>query len=252
MSRLNGKYALVTGATSGIGLEIARQFIAEGAKVAVTGRSLSGLEKVKSEFGNSVLIFQNDAGSVDDQKKISSFLKDEWNRIDILVCNAANTTQLAIEDWTPEQFDSLIATNLKGPFFLIKELLPLFSNPSSIILIGSVSSMIGHRHSAAYGASKAGLMALTNGLSYELKGRGIRVNGISPGVIVTNGLSAMGLAPDVIEKLYEEFKSQIPIKKLGNTADIAKAAIYLASDESTYTIGQVLRIDGGLGKVAVD
>lgn len=252
MSRLEGKRALVTGATSGIGLETARQFIAEGAKVAVTGRSLPGLEKVKEEFGDSVLTFQNDAGNIEDQKKIASLLKDKWNQIDILVCNAANATQLAIEDWTPEQFDSLIATNLKGPFFLIKELLPLFSNPSSIILIGSVSSLIGHRHSAAYGASKAGLMALTNGLSYELKNRGIRVNGISPGAIVTNGLSAMGLSPEAIEALYEEFKSQIPIKRLGATADIAKAAVYLASDESTYTISQVLRIDGGLGKVAVD
>jgi NAD(P)-dependent dehydrogenase (short-subunit alcohol dehydrogenase family) len=139
-----------------------------------------------------------------------SELKRAWPAIDILVCNAANPTQLPIDDWTPELFDSLIATNLKGPFFLIKSLLPLFSGRSSIILIGSISALIGHRHSAAYGASKAGLTALASGLSYELKDRGIRVNGISPGPIVTNAFKRSGprSRPHYTKNLQARFRSK--------------------------------------------
>ncbi len=250
MSRLEGKHALITGGTSGIGLETARQFLAEGAKVAITGRSQDGLDQAGSYLGGGVLTFQCDASDIDNQEKLVGELTRAWPAIDILMCNAANTTQLAIEDWTPELFDALIATNLKGPFFLIKSLLPLFSRRSSIILIGSISAMIGHRHSGGYGASKAGLMALACGLSYELKDRGIRVNGISPGPIVTNALKALG--PEVEAALHEEFRKQVPIKRLGQAVEVAKAAVYLASDESAYTIAQIMRVDGGLGKVAVD
>lgn len=252
MSRLNGKRAVITGGTSGIGLETARQFLTEGAEVAITGRSTEGLDRARQELGNSVLAVKSDAGELEDQSALAHFLSTKWPQIDILMCNAADTTQLAIEDWTPELFDNLIATNIKGPFFLIKSLLPLFSKQSSIILIGSISSMIGHRHSSGYGASKAGLMALACGLSYELKDRGIRVNGISPGPIVTNALKAKGIEPDLEAALYEQFRNQIPIKRLGQAIEIAKAAVYLASDESAFTVGQILQVDGGLGKVAVD
>ncbi len=250
MGRLTGKHALITGGTSGIGLETARQFLAEGAKVAVTGRSQDGLDQARSELGGDLLTFRCDAADLGGQEKLAGELTRIWPAIDILMCNAANTTQLGIEDWTPEGFDALIATNLKGPFFLIKSLLPLFSKQSSIILIGSVSALIGHRHSAAYGASKAALTALTNGLSYELKDRGIRVNGISPGPVVTNAFKALG--PEVAAALYAEFATLVPIKRNGQAVEIAKTAVYLASDESAYTVAQVLRVDGGLGKVAVD
>lgn len=250
MGRLDGKHALITGGTSGIGLETARQFLAEGAKVAITGRSQEGLDQAKSDLGDGTLTFRSDASDIDNQEKLMGDLKRVWPAIDILMCNAANPTQLPIEEWSPEVFDALIATNLKGPFFLIKSLLPLFSRRSSIILIGSISALIGHRHSAAYGASKAGLTALACGLSYELKDRGIRVNAISPGPIATNAFKALG--PEVEAALYEEFRNQVPIKRLGHTVEIAKAAVYLASDESAFTIAQVIRVDGGLGKVAVD
>ncbi len=250
MGRLDGKHALITGGTAGIGLETARQFLAEGAKVAITGRSQNGLDQAKSDLGDSVLTFRCDASDIDNQEKLVGELRRTWPAIDVLMCNAANATQLAIEDWTPELFDALIATNLKGPFFLIRSLLPLFSRQSSIVVVGSISAMIGHRHSSGYGASKAGLMALACGLSYELKERGIRVNAISPGPIVTNAFKLLG--PDVAASLYKEFANQVPIKRNGQAVEIAKAAVYLASDESAFTIAQVLRVDGGLGKVAVD
>jgi NAD(P)-dependent dehydrogenase (short-subunit alcohol dehydrogenase family) len=248
MGRLDRKHALITGGTSGIGLETARQFLNEGAKVAITGRSQDGLDQAKSDLGGDVLTFRSDASDIDSHEMLVGELARAWPAIDILMCNAANPTQLPIEDWTPELFDALIATNLKGPFFLIKSLLPLFSRSSSIVLIGSVSALIGHRHSAAYGASKAGLTALARGLSYEFKDRGIRVNGISPGPIVTNALKAFG--PERAAALYEEFASQVPIRRNGQAVEIAKAAVYLASDESAFTLAQVIRVDGGLGELA--
>lgn len=224
--------------------------MAEGAKVAITGRSQDRLDQAKSDLGGGILTFSSDASDLNNQEKLVDELSRAWPTIDILMCNAANPTQLPIEDWTPELFDALIATNLKGPFFLIKSLLPLFSGRSSIILIGSISALIGHRHSSAYGASKAGLTTLASGLSYELKDRGIRVNAISPGPIITNAFRALG--PETEAALYREFASQVPIKRNGQAVEIAKAAVYFASDESAFTVAQVLRVDGGLGKVAVD
>ena len=130
MGRLEGKHALITGGTSGIGLETARQFLAEGAKVAITGRSQDRLDRTKSDLGGDVLTFSSDASDLNNQEKLVRELSRAWPTIDILIFNAANPTQLPIEDWTPELFDALIATNLKGPFFLIKSLLPLFSGRS--------------------------------------------------------------------------------------------------------------------------
>ncbi|WP_370678211.1 SDR family oxidoreductase [Pleomorphomonas sp. PLEO] len=196
------------------------------------------------------MTFRSDASDLDGQATLAGELFRVWPNLDILMCNAADTTQLPLEEWTPDRFDQLIATNLKGPIFLIQSLLPFFARPASIILIGSVSALIGHRHSTVYGAAKAGLTALAAGLSYELKGRGIRVNAISPGPVVTNALRA--LDPATREALYREFASQVPIGRNGQAAEIAKAAVYLGSDESAFTVAQLLRIDGGLGHVAVD
>jgi NAD(P)-dependent dehydrogenase (short-subunit alcohol dehydrogenase family) len=248
MGRLVGKHALITGGTSGIGLETARQFLAEGAKVAITGRSQDGLDQAKKDLGGDILTIKNDAGVLNDQEKLAAELARIWPKIDILMCNAADTGQLALENWTPEQFDAIIATNLKGPLFLIKALTPLFSRQSSIILIGSISSLLGHLHSAVYGASKAALVSLARGLSYEFKDRGIRVNAISPGPIITNNFKE--LPAEVREALYAEFANAVPIKRNGRAIEIAKAAVYLASDESAFTVAQVLRVDGGIGLVA--
>jgi len=247
MPRLAGKRALITGGTSGIGLETARQFLAEGAHVAVTGRSQEGLKQVEREFGGSVLTFRSDAGDVEDQEKLAARLLGVWPQIDILMCNAADITHRPIEKWDPQAFDAMIATNIKGPFFLIRALLPLFSRSSSIILVGSVSGLIGHRLSTVYGASKAGLMYMARGLSYELKGRGIRVNSLSPGPTMTGALKFLG--PEKEAAVREQLNTQVPIGRMGHATELAKAAVYLASDESAFTVGTVLRVDGGLGEL---
>ncbi|MGW5698545.1 SDR family oxidoreductase, partial [Streptomyces asiaticus] len=175
-------------------------------------------------------------------------LREEWPKLDILMSNAADVTHLPIEAWAEEAFDSLFATSLKSPFFLIRDLLPLFSQQSSVILVGSVSAYIGHENATVYGAAKAGLLSYTRGLTYELKDRGIRVNGLSPGPTITNAFASLG--PERQAALYEELRQPVPLHRLGTATELAKAAVYLASDESAYTAGTVLRVDGGIGQLA--
>ena len=169
MARLEGKHAVITGGTSGIGLETARQFLAEGATVAITGRSAAGLEKARRELGGSVLAIRSEAGDTSGQEALAAELKATWPKLDILYVNAGDVTHRPLGDWDEATFDTLMATNLKGPFFLIRALLPLFAGPASIILCGSVSAHIGLPQSSAYAASKAGLLSLARTLSGELK-----------------------------------------------------------------------------------
>ena len=248
MGRLEGKHALITGGTSGIGLETAREFLAEGAAVAISGRSQERLDEVARQLEGPLLPILSDASDVPGQAALASRLQADWPKLDILMTNAADVTHLPIEEWTEEAFDMLLATNLKSPFFLIKALLPLFSQQSSIILIGSVSAFIGHENATVYGAAKAGLLSYTRGLTYELKDRGIRVNGLSPGPTVTNALKSLGSERQAA--IYEELRRTVPLHRLGTATEMAKAAVYLASDESAYTVGTVLRVDGGIGELA--
>ncbi|GAA2214279.1 SDR family oxidoreductase [Nonomuraea monospora] len=249
MRRLEGKYALITGATSGIGFATAREFLAEGAAVAITGRSRDRLEEaVRRLGGDRVLPVLSDAGDVPGQAALAARLRQEWPRLDVVMSNAADVTHLPIERWTEEAFDRLLATNLKGPFFLIKALLPLLSRQASVILVGSVSAFIGHENAAVYGAAKAGLLSLSRGLTYELKERGVRVNGLSPGPTLTDTFAALG--PERQAALYDELRRTVPLQRIGTATELAKAAVYLASDESAYTAGTVLRVDGGIGELA--
>ncbi|MEU4512386.1 SDR family oxidoreductase [Nonomuraea wenchangensis] len=248
MGRLAGKHALITGGTSGIGLETARQFLAEGAAVAITGRSRERLDEAARQLDGPLLPILSDAGDVPGQAALAARLREEWPQLDIVMSNAADVTHLPIEEWTEEAFDRLVATNLKGPFFLIKALLPLLSRRASVILVGSVSAFVGHENAAVYGAAKAGLLSLSRGLTYELKDRGIRVNGLSPGPTVTDTFRSLG--PERQAAVYDELRRTVPIHRLGTATELAKAAVYLASDESAYTAGTVLRVDGGIGELA--
>ncbi|MEU2086729.1 SDR family oxidoreductase [Streptomyces albus] len=248
MGRLAGKHALITGGSSGIGLETAREFLAEGASVAITGRSQEKLDEAARQLDGPVLAIASDAGDVPAQATLAARLQSEWPKLDILMSNAADTTHLPIEEWTEEAFDRLLATNLKAPFFLIKELLPLFSQQSSVILVGSVSAFIGHDNATVYGAAKAGLLSYARGLTHELKERGVRVNGLSPGPTVTNAFASLGA--EQRDAVYDELRRTVPLHRLGSATEMAKAAVYLGSDESAYTVGTVLRVDGGIGALA--
>jgi NAD(P)-dependent dehydrogenase (short-subunit alcohol dehydrogenase family) len=249
MTRLSGKHALITGGTSGIGLETARQFLSEGARVAITGRSAEKLEEAKQVLGHQVLAIQNEAGDSAGQTHLAARLRENWPRLDVLYVNAGDVTHRPLAEWDEVAFDTLMATNLKGPFFLIQALLPLFANPASIILCGSVSAHIGLPQSSAYAASKAGLLSLARTLSGELKDRGIRVNGLSPGPTETPALGKLGLEKEAEVALRDEIRRLVPIGRMGTPIELAKAALFLASGESSFVVGTELLVDGGVGNL---
>ncbi|ACZ77822.1 short-chain dehydrogenase/reductase SDR [Dickeya parazeae Ech586] len=249
MPRLQDKYVLITGGTSGIGLETARQFLKEGAIVAITGRSQESLLAAGRELGNNVLLLQSDAGVTAAQRTLAGQIAQHWPRLDVLYVNAGDVTHRPLQEWDEATYDRLMNTNLKGPFFLIQSLLPLLANPSSVILCGSVSAHIGLPQSSVYAASKAGLLSLARTLSGELAGRGIRVNGLSPGPTETAALGKLGLPPQEEDALREQIKHLVPIGRLGTPWELAKAAVFLACDESSFIVGTELQVDGGVGNL---
>ncbi|EMH5180054.1 SDR family oxidoreductase [Serratia marcescens] len=249
MSRLQGKYALITGGTSGIGLETARQFIAEGATVAITGRSQSALDAAGQALAGKALLLLSDAGDIPQQRELAQRLGQRWPRLDVLYINAGDVTHRPLQEWDEQSYQRLMDINLKGPFFLIQALLPLLANPSSVILSGSVSAHIGLPQSSAYAASKAGLLSLARTLSGELHARGIRLNGLSPGPTETPALGKLGLAEADEQILRDDIRALVPIGRMGSALELAKAAVFLAADESAFMVGAELQMDGGVGNL---
>ncbi|HHL0956794.1 TPA: SDR family oxidoreductase [Serratia marcescens] len=249
MSRLQGKYALITGGTSGIGLETARQFIAEGATVAITGRSQRALDAAGQALAGNALLLLSDAGDLPQQRALAQQLEQRWPRLDVLYVNAGDVTHRPLQEWDEQSYQRLMDINLKGPFFLIQALLPLLANPSSVILCGSVSAHIGLPQSSAYAASKAGLLSLARTLSGELHARGIRVNGLSPGPTETPALGKLGLTEADERALRDDIRALVPIGRMGSALELAKAAVFLAADESAFMVGAELQMDGGVGNL---
>jgi NAD(P)-dependent dehydrogenase (short-subunit alcohol dehydrogenase family) len=242
MSRLKNKTALVTGGTSGIGLETARQFIAEGARVAVTGSSAAGLEQAREALGPEALILKADAGDVAGQQAIAQAVAQAFGKLDVLFVNAGIGDFRPVGQWDEAGFDRSVAVNLKGPFFLVQALLPVLAKPASIVLNTSINAHIGMPNSSVYALTKAGLLSLAKTLSGELVGRGIRVNAVSPGPIATPLHGKIGMSETDIAGLV----GQIPAGRRGDVSEIAKAVVFFASDESAFTIGSELVIDGGM------
>ena len=249
MNRLNGKRALITGSTSGIGLETARQFLEEGARVAITGTNPATLESARKELGNDVLAIRADAGNVAGQQAVTEAVRQGFGGLDILFVNAGVADFRPVEQWDEAGFDRSVAINLKGPFFLVQALLPILANPASIVLNTSINARIGMPNSSVYAATKAGLISLARTLSGELIQRGIRVNAVSPGPISTPIYGKLGLSEADLKATTATIQNQIPAGRFGNPSEIAKAVVFLASDESAFTVGSELVIDGGMSNL---
>jgi len=247
MERLKGKRCLITGASSGIGLETARQFVAEGARVAITARSDGAFDTARRELGDGVVCIASDAGDAVGQKKVAARIEREFGGLDVLFVNAGIAELRPVDLWDEAAFDRSFQTNVRGPFFLIQALLPLFSNPASIILNASINAHIGMPNTSVYGATKAALLSLSRTLSGELISRGIRVNAVSPGPIATPLYGKLGLSEAELKTVSESLQNQVPAKRFGNPSEIASAVVFLASNESAYTVGAELIVDGGLG-----
>ena len=249
MNRLINKRALITGGTSGIGLETARQFLAEGARVAITGSSDASIAAARQEFGDRVLILRSDAGVVAEQPALAKAILEAFGGLDTVFINAGVAQLKPVEQWDEAAFDRTFAINLKGPYFLLQALLPLLANPSSVVLNTSVNAHIGMPTSSVYAASKAGLISLARTLSGELIARGIRVNAVSPGPVTTPLYGKLGLSTEDLDKTAASIRALVPAGRFGTTTEIAKAVVFLASDESAFTVGSELLIDGGMSGI---
>jgi len=245
VNRLKNKRALITGGTTGIGLETARQFLAEGARVAITGTNPTTLERARTELGKDVLVISSDASDVPCQQKVAEIIRQEFGALDVLFVNAGIADMRPLEKWDEAGFDRSFAINLKGPFFLIQALLPVFQNPASIVLMTSINSHIGMPNSSVYSATKGALLSFALTLSGELISRGIRVNAVTGGPIATPLYGKLGMGEAELKAL----QAQIPAGRLGKPSEVAQAVVYFASDESAFTVGSELVIDGGMSNL---
>lgn len=249
MDRLKGKRALITGGTTGIGLETARRFAEEGARVIVTGTNPKTLDAAKKELGDRATVITSDASKVADQKKLAEAVKQEFGQLDVLFINAGVADLGPIEQWDEARFDRSFDINVKGPFFLVQALLPVFSPNASIVMNGSVNAHIGMPNSSVYAATKASLLSYVRTLTGELVGRGIRVNAVSPGPISTPLYSKLGFPEADLKNVASSIQGQVPVKRFGTPKEVADAVVYFASDESAYTVASELLIDGGMSEI---
>lgn len=244
-----GKAALVTGGNSGIGLATALAFAKEGARVVLTGRDQTTLDKAAAQLGKNVIAVQSDAGNVADGIKLAEVLQQQGVMLDAVFINAGVAKLAPFEAVGEEMWDATFNTNLKGPYFLIKALLPRLNPGAAIVLNGSINAHIGMPNTSVYAASKAALISLAKTLSSELLSRNIRVNVVSPGPVTTSLLSRLGLPAEKLSEVAAGIQAQIPLKRFGTPEEIASAVLYLASAESAFIIGTELVADGGMSQL---
>jgi NAD(P)-dependent dehydrogenase (short-subunit alcohol dehydrogenase family) len=242
-NKLDGKVAVVTGGSAGIGLGIAKAFAAEGAQVVVTGRRQGEFNKAASEIGHGATAVQADAADLADIDRLYAAVKAKHGRIDVLMLNAGFYEFAKFGDITEEHFDRTYNTNVKGILFAFQKALPLLSKGASVILTGSIAAGIGIPNMSVYSSTKAALRNLVRGWILDTKELGIRVNVLSPGHTLTPGLS--GLIP---QEAHAGIVGTIPLGRLGTPDDLGKAAVFLASDDSAYITGVELDVDGGVAQ----
>ena len=240
MSKLQGKVAVITGGSQGIGLGAAKAFAAEGAKVFITGRRQAELDKAVAEIGGNAVGLLADAAKLADYDRLYNEIRLHTNRIDVLFVNAGFYEFGTFGEITEEHFDKTFNTNVKGLLFAVQKALPLLGKGSSVILTGSIASIKGIPAFSVYDATKAAVRSFARGWIIDLKGRGIRVNVLSPGHTLTPGLN--GLMPDEVKTMVVD---TIPAGRMGTPEDLGKAAVFLACDDSEYVTGAELFVDGG-------
>ncbi|WP_434785756.1 SDR family NAD(P)-dependent oxidoreductase [Bacillus velezensis] len=248
MGKFEGKIALVTGGTSGIGLATAQKFVNEGAYVYITGRRQNELDKAVNQIGKNITGVQGDISKLEDLDKLYDIIKQEKGKLDILFANAGIGNFLPLGEITEEQVNRTFDINVKGTIFTVQKALSLFPDKvGSIIVTGSTAGSIGNPAFSVYGASKAALRALVRNWILDLKGTEIRVNVVSPGAILTPAYNE--LFGDALEEVMENSKNTVPAGKVGTPEEVANAVSFLASDESSYLTGVELFVDGGLAQV---
>ena len=247
--KLEGKVALITGGNSGIGLATAKQFVNEGAYVFITGRREAELAAAKKQIGKNVTAIQGDVSNLDDLDRLFAQIKKEKGDIDIVFANAGVARYAPIGTITEDFFDSIFDINVKGVLFTVQKALPLLPDGGSIILNASIVGSKGLSSNSVYSATKAAVRSFARTWTTDLKDRGIRVNAISPGPIDTPGLSELLASSETGEQRKKMISSTVPLGRFGKPEEIAKAVVFLASDDASYITGIELFVDGGFAQV---
>ena len=242
--KLDGRIAVVTGASAGIGLGIAKAFAAEGAKVYITGRRRSELDRAVDEIGAGAVGVQADAANMADIDRLFAQVKAADGRIDVLALNAGYYAFAKFGEITEEHFDKHYDTNVKGLLFTLQAALPLLPKGASVILTGSIASQIGIPAMSVYSSTKAAIRSLIRGWIHDTREQGFRINVLSPGHTLTPGLTAL-MPPGAADHVA----TTIPLGRLGTPADLGKAAVFLASSDSEYIHGIELEVDGGVSQI---
>jgi NAD(P)-dependent dehydrogenase (short-subunit alcohol dehydrogenase family) len=246
MGKLQGKVAVVTGGSSGIGLATAIRFVAEGAFVFITGRRQSELDKARQLIGHNVIAVQGDIASLDDLDRLYKTVKAEKGGLDIIVASAGFVEVVPTAAATPEHFDKTFGINARGTYFTVQKALPLIRDGGSIVLVSSGMHTKGFPAYGVYSATKAAIRSFSRNWAMELKERGIRVNTLSPGMIETPIIDTQFDTREAADAAREMFRQITPLGRVGQPEEMAAAALFLASDESSYSTGIDLVADGGI------
>jgi NAD(P)-dependent dehydrogenase (short-subunit alcohol dehydrogenase family) len=247
--KLEGKVALITGGNSGIGLATAKEFVNEGAYVFITGRRDAELAAAKKQIGKNVTATQGDVSNLGDLDRLFAQIKKEKGKLDIVFANAGVAKYAPFGKITEEHYDSIFNINVKGLLFTVQKALPLLPDGASIILNASIVASKGLSSNSVYSATKAAVRSFARTWTTDLKDRRIRVNAISPGPIDTPGLSDLLASSETGQERKKMISNTVPLGRFGTPDEIAKAVVFLASDDSSYITGTELFIDGGFAQV---
>jgi NAD(P)-dependent dehydrogenase (short-subunit alcohol dehydrogenase family) len=248
MKKLTNKTAVITGGNSGIGLATAKEFIAQGAKVIITGRNQKSIDEAIALLGENASGVIADSASITQIKTLGEQVKAISPNIDIIFVNAGIGKFNSVDQMTEEMFDEIMDINFKGAYFTLQQLLPLVNEGGSIVFNTSINAHIGMAGASVYAASKSALLSLTKNLAVELLPRKIRVNSVSPGPVGTPLHSAdkLGITDDQLQQMGEGILKQIPVGRFGTAEELAKVVTFFASDDSTFLLGSELIADGGM------
>lgn len=243
---LNKKNGLVTGGSSGLGFAIAKALTDEGSRVAISGRNSDSLRKAAERIGPETIGVKADVRLLEHIETLFQNVFEKFGALDVLVANAGISISSSIDTTTEDLFDDIVGTNLKGVYFTVQKSLPYLNNGASIILLSSALGQLGVPGMSVYSATKAGIRSLARSFSAELMAKGIRVNALSPGPIDTPIFSKMGLSKEEVSSHVER---DVPLGRMGKPDEVGRAAVFLASDASSYMIGSELIIDGGHSQI---
>lgn len=249
MSKLDGKIAVVTGGSSGIGLAIAQKFVEEGAYVFITGRRLAELEKAVAAIGKNVTAVQSDVAKLEDLDRLYEQVKAEKGALDIIVANAGIAEFAPLGEITVEHYDKIFDINVRGVLFTTQKALPLLKDGGAIVVVASVVQYLGFPGASVYSATKAAVRSFVRTWAAELKGRGIRVNSLSPGPIDTPILDGQYKSQEEADATKAGLAQMVPLGRLGRSEEIAAAALFLASSDSSFSTGIDLLSDGGMADI---